>query len=384
MTNLFGGDKKIPAFLYHHNLIGELYHTCHSGESRKKPKKYYLGHSFPMYTQQHQKKSQKAPSTAIADTSGKGKTLPAVPVLQLHSEEIGGQNTAVVQRKPFENLSTPIGVFTGDQVGEEKVVSFDSEEEDIDSESSLDIPEEAQLAFDNLKEELEAKGWKLLPTKERDHCYTEVIRHYWEPGDNDEEEKDKYDIPSYAHGVPGVSEDDVEKIVYYAPNRPLLDLIHEMDHVYQQEEVFKSTGEYLFTNWDAQNWDGKVFGQMSTSVPSSFYSEENLDFSSMIRDKLGYKELSDGQNEYAEYHNYMLEFLRYCVWKAPLKEKLDIKGRIEEYKPKAKKYAEMMEEEGDDFIQACETIKPLAELETEYKEALSTLEDEEVTQKDEK
>src|SRR5690606_35840161 len=137
-------------------------------------------------------------------------------------------------------------------------------------------PEEAQQVFKNIQQKLEALGWSLLRSEEREHCYTEVIRHYWEPADNEEEGKE-HDIPSYARDadIGHIPEKDIEKIVYYSPQCPLLDLMHEMDHVDQQEKVFETTGKYLFTNWDAVSWEKKEFGQMSISVGSAFYSDEN-------------------------------------------------------------------------------------------------------------
>ncbi|MEX6690400.1 hypothetical protein QTN47_23010 [Danxiaibacter flavus] len=284
------------------------------------------------------------------------------------------KGNGIIQRLTFKEGETKIGDMTGENF-KKNLQSFSLEnssdvEEDVEDKTKPDIPAEALASFNAIKVKLGTLGWQLRKTEDRDHCYTEVIRHYWSDPEKEEGKEPNYDVPAYMLNektndqvIPG---DQVEKIVYYNPDCPLIDLIHEMDHVEQQEKTKEKTGNYRYTTWDAWEWGGKQYEQTSPSVSSAFYSDEHIAFQSLVNQKLGFSELelSKGQNEFAEYHNYMREFLRYCAWGAGDSDKQKIVAKVNEHRDKAKEFAS--ENEKDPFIAACESIKPIAELESEY------------------
>lgn len=255
----------------------------------------------------------------------------------------------------------------GDCTGENKAaatkreVRYDSDD-DSDSEKKEAPPPQAALdeakdEFARVKAELDALGWSLRPTT-NDHCYTEVLFHFAREEDDVE------------FGLKGCTPEQSEKIVFYSPACPLLDLVHEMDHVRQQEEHQKENGHYLYTNYDLWSWGDQVRKKPESGLGGGFSFAEDHEEFARLKKAHPIDELSGPQNDVAEYHTYMREYVRYAKLGATTAERSELQAKVAEHEAAARKLIETDDaDEADPFVEACERIQPFSELEKEYAEA---------------
>ncbi|MGG8497002.1 DUF4157 domain-containing protein [Tenacibaculum sp. TC6] len=304
---------------------------------------------------------------------------------KLHKQTTGENNLPVEKESEKESSEletitmadarTKIGDIT-EENKKKKQINYDS---DSESEEELMVGKNVKATFDYIKTMLAEKGWELKKGNEG-HCITVVKKNYGV----DEIKNEESDEPDYILIDDEVKESffyddgegtkELEKTVYYDPDCPLIDLIHELDHVKQVEEYEKLHGVNLITTWQALNWGYEMVAEepkggisSATEGPSRKFQKDHVNKDKSV-DVLG-----KNANSVAEYQNYMLELLRYVKMNASVEEIKEIAKRVADHREMAEKelvkYHETDEEERDKFIEACEQIISFEELKDKYEKA---------------
>jgi hypothetical protein len=222
-------------------------------------------------------------------------------------------------------------------------------------------------------------GWRLeLDPEGREHCYTTINGNYVDDG--------------YELGELENFKATYEKVVYYFPECPLIDLKHEFDHVQQMERIASNrkvkdsdtATPYLPSDWkyklggEENGWD-ELDSQVTHGAQSSFLSDAELEkreninklYNKGTEKDLNLRDLSWAQNEVLEYHAYLRELARMDRLGISKSKQEEIILKIKEHETEAEK---LIDSEDDEVVEACNNIESFEALKAQYNEIKTKIE----------